>query len=70
MAAEVMETIFTGHIDVIAIVTRDGDFQSVIMKAKKYGKETVVIGSEPFSATLKNTADNVIILKQKRKDKK
>jgi len=66
MAAEVMETIFTSSIDVIALVTRDGDFQSVIMKAKKYGKETVVVGSEPFSATLRNTADSVIILKEKR----
>lgn len=63
MAAEAMEIVFNPHIDVIALMTRDADFQAVVTKAKKYGKETVVIGSEPFAAALKNTADHVILLK-------
>lgn len=60
MAAEAMEAVFNGHIDTIAIMTRDGDFQSILLKAKKYGKYTIVIGSEPLSAALKNTAEEVI----------
>ena len=63
MAVEAMEAIYNPHIDVIALMTRDADFQPVITKAKKHGKETVVIGSEPFAAALKNTADHVILLK-------
>ena len=62
MAAEAMESIFNNNIDTIAIMTRDGDFQSILLKAKKYGKETIVIGSEPLSASLRNTADHVIMI--------
>ena len=62
MAAEAMEAIFNPHINVIALMTRDADFQTVLLKAKKRGKETIVIGSEPFASALKNTADTVIIL--------
>lgn len=63
MAAESMEIIYNPHIDMLALMTRDTDFQSVLLKAKARGKETVVIGSEPFSAALRNTADHVIFLK-------
>jgi len=42
-------------------MTRDIDFRPVLIKAKELGKETIVIGAEPFfSAALKNTADIVI----------
>jgi len=64
MAAEVMEIVYNPHIDVIALMTRDADFQPVVIKAKEHGKKTVVIGSEPFAAALKNTADHVILLKR------
>ena len=60
MATEAMEAIFNPYIHTIALMTRDGDFQSVLLKAKKYGKETIVIGSEPLSSALKNTADYTI----------
>lgn len=63
MAAEAMELIFNPHLDIIALMTRDADFQSVLLKAKSYGKETIVIGSEPFSVALKNTADHIIMIK-------
>lgn len=63
MAAEAVEIIFNPHIDILALMTRDADFQSVLLKAKKHGKETIVIGSEPFSAALKNTADHVLMIK-------
>jgi len=66
MAAEAMEAIFNGHIDIIAVMTRDGDFQSILLKAKKYGKDTIVIGSEPLSASLRNTADYVIKINERR----
>ena len=36
MATEAMEAIFNPHIHTIALMTRDGDFQSVLLKAKKY----------------------------------
>ncbi|MBI1973942.1 TIGR00288 family NYN domain-containing protein [Candidatus Micrarchaeota archaeon] len=65
MAAEAMELIFNKHIDTIALMTRDSDFQSVLLKAKKYGKETIVVGAEPFSTSLRNTADHVIIVGKK-----
>ena len=65
LAAEAMESIFNDSIDTLAIMTRDGDFQSILLKAKKYGKETIVIGSEPFAASLKNTADHVIKINQR-----
>ncbi|NYZ79884.1 NYN domain-containing protein, partial [Candidatus Micrarchaeota archaeon] len=63
--AEAMEYVFSPHIDIIALMTRDADFQTVLAKAKKHGKDTIVVGSEPFAAALKNTAD-VIIMIQKR----
>ncbi len=60
MAAEAMEAAYSRDIDVIILVTRDTDFLPVIQKAKKRGKETVVMGSEPgFSIALRNAADHV-----------
>lgn len=63
MAVEAMELIFNDNIHTIALMTRDADFQPVLMKAKAAGKETLVLGVEPgFSTALKNTADKVIIM--------
>jgi uncharacterized protein (TIGR00288 family) len=63
MAVEAMELVYNPAIDVIALMTRDADFQPVLMKAKARGKETVVVGVEPgFSTALKNTADEVIMV--------
>ncbi len=63
MAVEVTETIFNPSIEVIAVVTRDSDFLPSIVKAKQYGKETIVVLAEEASAVaLKNTADQVIVL--------
>jgi len=63
MAVEALELVYNPAIDTIALMTRDADFQPVLMKAKARGKETVVIGVEPgFSTALRNTADEVIIV--------
>ena len=63
MASEAMELIYNPTIDIIALMTRDADFQPVLMKAKARGKETIVLGVEPgFSTALKNTADYVIMM--------
>ena len=63
MAVEAMELVYNPAIDVIALMTRDADFQPVLMKAKARGKETVVLGIQPgFSTALKNTADKVIMM--------
>ncbi len=63
MAVEAMELVYNPAIDVIALMTRDADFQPVLMKAKARGKETIVVGVEPgFSTALKNTADEVIMV--------
>lgn len=63
MAASIMESVFS-PIEVVAIVTRDADFLTVVQKAKQRGKEVVVIGMEPgFSTALKNAADHVEKLK-------
>jgi len=61
MAIDAMAQVYSPHIQVIALMTRDIDFRPVLIKAKELGKETIVIGAEPFfSAALKNTADVVI----------
>ena len=61
MAIEAMAQVYNPHIHVIALMTRDIDFRPVLMKAKELGKETIVIGADPFfSVALKNTADVVI----------
>lgn len=60
MAAEIMEASYSKNIDVIVMVSRDTDFLPIIQKAKKKGKTTVVMGSDPgFSIALKNAADHV-----------
>ncbi|MBI4177609.1 MAG: NYN domain-containing protein [Candidatus Aenigmarchaeota archaeon] len=60
MAAEIMEASYSSNIDVIVMVSRDTDFLPIIQKAKKRGKTTVVMGSDPgFSIALKNAADHV-----------
>lgn len=60
MAADAMEAVYNENIDVIALMTRDSDFQRVFLKAKERGKNTIVIGAEPIAAALKNTVDEVI----------
>ncbi len=63
MVADAVEAIFNPHIDTIAFVTRDSDFLPAIVKAKRNGKETIVVVAEEASAVaLKNNADHVIIL--------
>jgi uncharacterized protein (TIGR00288 family) len=63
MAAEAMEVVYNPNIDTIALMTRDADFQAVLLKAKAHGKATIVVGSEPFAAALRNTADHVLMVK-------
>jgi len=64
MAAEAMDIVYNPHIDTLAIMTRDADFQPILMKAKSRGKDTIVLAVEPgFSSALKNTADLVIMLR-------
>ena len=63
MAADVVESLFNKTINAIAFVTRDSDFLPAVVKAKRYGKDTIVILAEEASAAaLKNTADHVIFL--------
>ncbi len=60
MAVEAVENIHKKDVDVIALVTRDADFQPVLEKAREYGKETIIVADEPFASALKNMADHVI----------
>ncbi len=63
MAVDATEAIFNNSIDMIAFVTRDSDFLPSIVKAKRYGKDTIVLLAEEASAAaLKNTADYVVVL--------
>lgn len=65
MAVDATEAIFNPTIGSIAVVTRDSDFLPTIVKAKKYGKETIVVLAEEASAAaLKNTADHVVMLQK------
>jgi uncharacterized protein (TIGR00288 family) len=64
MAVESICQVYNPNIDIIALMTRDIDFRPVLLKAKEYGKYTIVIAAEPgFSVALKNTADEVILIK-------
>ncbi len=63
MAVDAMEAVYNDNIDDIIIMTRDADFQRLLLKAKEKGKTTVVISTEQIAVALKNTADEVIILK-------
>ena len=63
MACDATEAVFNKAIHSIAFVTRDSDFLPAIIKAKRYGKQTIVVLAEEASAAaLKNTADVVIVL--------
>jgi len=65
MAVEATESIFNKNIQAIAFVSRDSDFLPAVIKAKRYGKETIVVLAEKASAAaLKNTADEVIVIKK------
>ena len=67
IAIEAMELIYNSDVDVIALATRDADFLPIIQEAKRKGKETIVIGTEPgFSVALQNAADYVIKMVGKR----
>lgn len=66
MAVEAMEAVFNPSIGLIAFVSRDADFWPVMVKAKRYGKDTaVLLVDESAGASLKNTSDFVIVLKRK-----
>ncbi|MDO8634153.1 MAG: TIGR00288 family NYN domain-containing protein [archaeon] len=65
MAADAVEAIYNPAIDAIVFVTRDSDFLPAIVKAKRNGKETIVVLVEEASAaSLKNNADHVVFLKK------
>ena len=66
MAIEAMEYVLDPRIDTIALMTRDTDFRPVLIKARERGKKTIIIATDiAFSAALRNTADVVIIMKDK-----
>ena len=63
MAVDATEASFSQFVDTIVWVTRDSDFLPSVVKAKKLGKETIVVlVDEASAAALKNTADIVIVL--------
>ncbi len=68
MAIEAMECVLDKNIDIIALMTRDTDFRPVLVKAKRYGKKTMIVATDvAFSAALRNTSDMLIIFKGKGK---
>lgn len=63
MVADAVEAIYTPAIHTLVFVTRDSDFLPAIIKAKRKGRETVVMLAEEMSSvSLKNNADHVIVL--------
>lgn len=63
MVADAVEAVFNPNIHVIVFVTRDSDFLPAILKAKREGKETIVLTvEEASSSSLKNNADKVIVI--------
>lgn len=66
MAIEGMEYVLDPKVDVLAFMTRDTDYQPVLIKAKAKGKKTIIVATDvAFSAALRNTADIVILFKEK-----
>ncbi len=63
MAADAVESIYNPNIHGLVIVTRDSDFVPVIVKAKRSGKQTIVmLAQQASSSSLKNNADHVVVL--------
>lgn len=63
LATEIMEAVYNPTIDIICVVTRDGDFQPPILKAKRHGKETIAFGvRKNLSESLINSVDRFIEL--------
>jgi uncharacterized protein (TIGR00288 family) len=68
MAIEAMEFVLDPDIDIIALMTRDTDYRPVLVKARRYGKKTMIVATDvAFSAALRNTADKIIIFRLKGK---
>lgn len=66
MAIEAMEYVLDKNIDMIALMTRDTDYVPVLIKARKHGKKTMIVATDvAFSAALRNTADKIIIFRNK-----
>ncbi len=71
VATAAVSAIYSPHIDIIALATRDADFLPVVQLAKKMGKRVIIIGIEPgFSKALQHAADNIIILQTREERKK
>jgi len=67
IAIEAMELIYNSDVEIIALATRDADFLPIIQEAKRRGKETIVIGTDPgFSVALQNAADYVIKMERRK----
>jgi len=63
LATEIMEAVYNPNINTICVVTRDGDFQPPILKAKQHGKETIGFGvRKNLSESLINSVDKFIEL--------
>ncbi len=63
LATEMMEAVYNPNIDTIVVVTRDGDFQPPILKAKQHGKETIAYGvRKNLSECLINSVDRFVEL--------
>ena len=59
-----MEAIYNSDIQIIALVSRDADFLSLVLKAKERGKKVVLVAATSGLATsLKNAADYVEIMR-------
>lgn len=68
MAIEAMEYVLNPKIDIIALMTRDTDYVPVLVKARAHGKKTMIIATDvAFSSALRNTADKLIIFRNKGK---
>ena len=67
MAIEGMEVVLNDDFDILALMTRDTDYLPLLFKAKKQGKQTIILATDvALSTALKNTADRIIILSKKK----
>jgi uncharacterized protein (TIGR00288 family) len=66
MAVDAIEILYQNpEIQSFVFVTRDSDFLPALLKVKKKGKNAIVVMiNEEAAISLKNTADEVIILEK------
>jgi len=66
LAIDATELVFTGNIDLLAVVSRDADFKPLLETAAQHGIQTLAIapGTHGRSDALQNAAQSAVVLER------